>query len=102
MVFMKISKELHATAKSLHVSFSSWQRTIEDQDELQNGNRCKAIPIEMASVSFAEEVKQTEDFAAAGLLPAGYLKRLERVLHPGGNTFGCFNGGTLIPEDLTP
>jgi hypothetical protein len=57
MAFMQISKNLHATAKSVHVSFASWEKPIEDQDELQNGNRFKAIPVEVASVTCAEEVK---------------------------------------------
>jgi tetratricopeptide (TPR) repeat protein len=55
--FIKISKELHATAKSLHVNFASWEKTLEDQYELQNGNSFKTIPIEAASLSFVEELK---------------------------------------------
>jgi hypothetical protein len=57
MAFMNVSKELRATTRSLHVSFASWERAMEDQDELQNGKRFKTIPVELANLSFAEEVK---------------------------------------------
>ena len=55
--FMKISKELHATAKSLHVNLASWEKAAEDQYELQNGSTFKAIPVESATLVFAEELK---------------------------------------------
>ncbi len=55
--FVSISRELHATAKSLHVNFASWEKTLEDQYELQNGNSFKAIPVEAPALTFAEEFK---------------------------------------------
>ena len=55
--FYKISKEIHATAKSLHVSFAAWEKTLKDQYELRNGNSFKVIPTEPGNLSFAEEIK---------------------------------------------
>jgi tetratricopeptide (TPR) repeat protein len=55
--FMKISKELHATAKSLHVNFASWEKAAEDQFEFQNGSTFKMIPVESTNLAFAEELK---------------------------------------------
>ena len=55
--FFEISKEIHDTAKSLHVNFASWERAMEDQYEFENGNPFKAIPVESASASFLEELK---------------------------------------------
>ncbi|MGH9495707.1 MAG: tetratricopeptide repeat protein [Candidatus Sulfotelmatobacter sp.] len=55
--FLKISKEIHATSKSLHVNFAAWEKTVEDQNELRNGNTFKVIPTEAANLSFVEEIK---------------------------------------------
>ncbi len=55
--FVQISREIHGVAKSLHVSFAAWIKTIEDQQELQWGNTFKSIPTESASMAFIEEVK---------------------------------------------
>jgi hypothetical protein len=55
--FMKISKELHATAKSLHVNYAAWEKAAEDQFEFQNGSTFKMIPVESAALAFVEELK---------------------------------------------
>jgi len=55
--FVQISRELHATAKSLHVTFASWEKAAEDQYEFQNGSAFKMIPVESASLAFVEELK---------------------------------------------
>jgi len=55
--FIAISMEIHKTVKSLHVNYASWERSIEDQYEFQNGNTFKAIPVESASLVFVEEIK---------------------------------------------
>jgi hypothetical protein len=55
--FLKISKEIHATSKSLHVNFAAWEKTVEDQNELRNGNSFKVIPTEAANLNFVEEIK---------------------------------------------
>lgn len=55
--FMTITKELHATAKSLRVTFASWEKAAEDQYEFQNGSVFKMIPVESASLTFTEELK---------------------------------------------
>jgi tetratricopeptide (TPR) repeat protein len=55
--FVQISREINGVAKSLHVSFAAWIKTIEDEQELQSGNTFKSIPTESASVAFVEDVK---------------------------------------------
>jgi tetratricopeptide (TPR) repeat protein len=55
--FIQISREIHSVAKSLHVTFAAWIKTIEDQQELQSGNTFKSIPVETANVVFVEEIK---------------------------------------------
>ncbi|HEY1679548.1 MAG TPA: hypothetical protein VGG04_17665 [Candidatus Sulfotelmatobacter sp.] len=55
--FLQISKEVHATAKSLHVNFSAWERTLQDENDLRNGNSFKVIPTEAANLNFVEELK---------------------------------------------
>jgi hypothetical protein len=55
--FVQISKEVHGVAKSLHVSFAGWLKTLEDQQELQAGNSFKTIPTEAAGLAFLEEIK---------------------------------------------
>jgi tetratricopeptide (TPR) repeat protein len=55
--FVQISKEVHGVARSLHVTFAGWVKTIEDQQELQAGNTFKSIPTEPASLTFLEEIK---------------------------------------------
>jgi|tagenome__1003787_1003787.scaffolds.fasta_scaffold20980955_1 tetratricopeptide (TPR) repeat protein len=55
--FMQITKELHATAKSLHVNYAAWEKAAEDQFEFQNGSTFKMIPVEAATLTFAEELK---------------------------------------------
>ena len=49
--FVQISREVHGVAKSLHVTFAGWVKTIEDQQELQAGNTFKSIPTEPASLA---------------------------------------------------
>jgi tetratricopeptide (TPR) repeat protein len=55
--FVQITREVQGVAKSLHVTFAGWLRTIEDQQELQSGNTFKLIPTESAALSFVEEIK---------------------------------------------
>jgi tetratricopeptide (TPR) repeat protein len=55
--FVQITKEVRGVARSLHVSFAGWVKTIEDQQELQAGNSFKTIPTEPVSLAFVEEIK---------------------------------------------
>jgi hypothetical protein len=55
--FVQISREVNRVAKSLRVNFAGWEKTIEDQQELQAGNTFKRIPTEAAGVNFVEETK---------------------------------------------
>ena len=55
--FIKITREVQRTVKSLHVTFAGWLKTIEDLQDLQSGNAFKPIPTEPPSLAFVEEVK---------------------------------------------
>ena len=55
--FVQISREVRRAAQSLRVNFAAWEKTIEDQRELEAGNTFKAIPTESAKVTFVEEIK---------------------------------------------
>jgi hypothetical protein len=60
MAFMKISKELRATARSLHVSFASWERAMEDQDELQEWNAFQDHPGGVGKFEFCRRSEMSE------------------------------------------
>lgn len=55
--FIKITREIHGTVKSLRVNFASWERTFEDQQALQSGNAFRPIPTTPISLTFLEELK---------------------------------------------
>lgn len=55
--FIKITREIHGTVKSLRVNFASWERTFEDQQALQTGNAFRPIPTAAVSLTFLEELK---------------------------------------------
>lgn len=55
--FIKITREIHGTVKSLRVNFASWERTFEDQQALQTGNAFRPIPTAPISLTFLEELK---------------------------------------------
>ncbi|HEY6308387.1 MAG TPA: tetratricopeptide repeat protein [Candidatus Angelobacter sp.] len=55
--FIKITREIRQTRNSLRVNFAGWEKTIEDQQELQEGNTFKLIPTEPAGLGFVEETK---------------------------------------------
>jgi tetratricopeptide (TPR) repeat protein len=54
---ISITRTIHAAMVSLHVSFASWEQTVDDQHELLAGRAFKAIPTEPASLLFAQDVK---------------------------------------------
>jgi hypothetical protein len=42
---------------SVSVSFASWEKSVEDQQQLLSGKAFKAIPIQPASLVFVQEAK---------------------------------------------
>ena len=55
--FIKITREIHGTVKSLRVNFAAWEKTFEDQQALQVGSAFRPIPTAPVSLSFLEEIK---------------------------------------------
>jgi tetratricopeptide (TPR) repeat protein len=55
--FIKITREIHGTVKSLRVNFAAWERTFEDQQALQTGSAFRPIPTAPVSLTFLEELK---------------------------------------------
>lgn len=55
--FIKITREIHGTVKSLRVNFASWEKTFEDQQALQTGSAFRPIPTTLVSLTFLEEIK---------------------------------------------
>lgn len=49
-----ITKEIHGVAQSLHVSYASWIRSVQDQGVAQGGEPFKIIPTEPPSWTFVE------------------------------------------------
>jgi hypothetical protein len=42
---------------SLSVSFASWERSVDDQQQLLAGKEFKAIPVQPANLAFVQEMK---------------------------------------------
>lgn len=55
--FIKITREIHGTVKSLRVTFAAWEKTFEDQQALQSGSAFRPIPTAPVSLIFLEELK---------------------------------------------
>lgn len=55
--FIKITREIHGTVKSLRVNFAAWEKTFEDQRVLQTGSAFRPIPTTPISLTFLEEFK---------------------------------------------
>ena len=55
--FIKITREIHGTMKSLRVNFAAWEKTFEDQQVLQTGSAFRPIPTAPISLTFLEELK---------------------------------------------
>ena len=55
--FIKITREIHGTVKSLRVTFAAWEKTFEDQQALQTGAAFRPIPTAPVSLIFLEEFK---------------------------------------------
>jgi tetratricopeptide (TPR) repeat protein len=55
--FIKITREIRGTVKSLRVNFASWEKTFQDQQVLQQGAAFRPIPTAPISLTFLEELK---------------------------------------------
>jgi hypothetical protein len=42
---------------SLSVSFASWEKSVDDQQQLLKGKSFKAIPMQPVSLTFEQDVK---------------------------------------------
>ncbi len=54
---ISITRTIRAAMVSLNVSFASWEKSVEDQQQLLAGKSFKAIPIQPASLVFVQEAK---------------------------------------------
>jgi tetratricopeptide (TPR) repeat protein len=52
-----ISRTIHSAMASLKVSFATWERSVDDQQELLAGKEFKTIPTQPANLAFVQEMK---------------------------------------------
>jgi tetratricopeptide (TPR) repeat protein len=55
--FIKITREIHGTVKSLRINFAAWEKTFDNQQTLQPGGAFRPIPTTPVSLIFLEEFK---------------------------------------------
>ena len=54
---ISITRTIHSAMASLSVSFATWEKSVNDQQQLLAGKSFKAIPTQPVSLAFAQEVK---------------------------------------------
>jgi tetratricopeptide (TPR) repeat protein len=54
---ISITRTVRAAMVSLNVSFASWEKSVEDQQQLLAGKSFKAIPIQPTTLAFSQEAK---------------------------------------------
>jgi hypothetical protein len=54
---ISITRTIHSAMASLSVSYSTWERSVEDQQQLLAGKEFKAIPVQPANLAFVQELK---------------------------------------------
>jgi tetratricopeptide (TPR) repeat protein len=54
---ISIARTVHAAMASLSVSFATWEKSVDDQQELLAGKSFKAIPIQPVNLAFVAEAK---------------------------------------------
>ncbi len=54
---ISIARTIHSAMTSLRVSFASWERSVDDQQQLLSGPSFKTIPTGPASLAFTQELK---------------------------------------------
>jgi tetratricopeptide (TPR) repeat protein len=52
-----ITRTIHSAMASLSVSFATWERSVDDQQQLLAGKEFKTIPIQPANLAFVQELK---------------------------------------------
>jgi tetratricopeptide (TPR) repeat protein len=54
---ISIARTIHSAMASLRVSFASWERSVDDQQQLLSGPSFKTIPTGPVNLAFAQELK---------------------------------------------
>jgi tetratricopeptide (TPR) repeat protein len=54
---ISIARTIHAAVGSLSVSFASWEKSVDDQQQLLAGKAFKAIPTQALSFAFVQDTK---------------------------------------------
>jgi len=54
---IEITRTIHSAMNSLSVSFATWEKSVDDQQQLLAGKSFKAIPIQPANLAFVQEMK---------------------------------------------
>jgi tetratricopeptide (TPR) repeat protein len=54
---ISITRTVHAAMASLSVSFATWEKSVDDQQQLLAGKSFKAIPIQPVNLAFVQEAK---------------------------------------------
>jgi hypothetical protein len=54
---ISIARTIRAAVVSLTVSFASWEKSVEDQQQLLAGKAFKSIPIQPANLAFVQDTK---------------------------------------------
>ena len=52
-----ITQTIRSAMASLSVSFASWEKSVDDQQQLLKGKSFKAIPMQPVSLTFEQDVK---------------------------------------------
>jgi tetratricopeptide (TPR) repeat protein len=52
-----ITRTIHTAMASLSVSFATWERSVDDQQQLLAGKSFKSIPTQAANLAFVQEMK---------------------------------------------
>jgi hypothetical protein len=54
---ISITRTIRAAMASLSVSFASWEKSVDDQQQLLAGKAFKSIPTQAANLGFVQETK---------------------------------------------
>jgi hypothetical protein len=54
---ISITRTIHAAMASLSVSFATWEKSVDDQQQLLAGKSFKAIPTQPVNLAFVQETK---------------------------------------------
>jgi hypothetical protein len=54
---ISITRTIHSAMASMNVSFATWEKGVDDQQELLAGKSFKSIPIQAVNLSFMQEMK---------------------------------------------